>query len=388
MAKKILFVTSEVSGDLITSYLAKNLLALDKDLSLAAVAGAKTKAVGVKVIANSATFGSMRIGWVPLWQIFEYYRQRNLLRKKALAYLEEKKIDFVILVDLNGFSAYFLKILAEKKIPYLCYIPSQEWVMGKVTKQMKTFASSKAPVVSIFPEEHAFYSKLGINSVYLGHPLVDICKNNLSKEEARKNLSIGKNVTLVTLLPLSRKQEVSFILPVILKTADKIRKKQPQIHFCFSLIRLDLKSEIESVLKKFKGLAISFSEDNYSAIKAADLVIAKSGTVNLETALLGTPQIVFYRLSSLSYFVAKYILRINFPRFISPVNLMLGKKVVPEFIQTEANPEKLSQEALKLLSCYSKKSKKDPYKGLKTLMGEKDSLKRAAKKIIELLEAI
>ena len=152
---------------------------------------------------------------------------------------------------------------------------------------------------------------MGIKSIYLGHPLVDICKDIVSKEEARRKILVDKSCELITLLPLSRRQEISYILPVVLETAKLIKKKKKQIKFCFCLARKDLREEVLKVLNKYKDLDIIFTEDNYIAIKSADLVIAKSGTVNLETALMGVKQIVFYKINSLSYFVAKKILRIK-----------------------------------------------------------------------------
>ena len=92
----------------------------------------------------------------------------------------------IVLVDLNGFSAYFLEILKRYNFPFLCYIPSQEWVKGKLTKEMKYICKMKATVISIFPEEDEFYRKRGISSVYLGHPLVDICPLEESKVKARQ----------------------------------------------------------------------------------------------------------------------------------------------------------------------------------------------------------
>ena len=136
---------------------------------------------------------------------------------------------------------------------------------------------------------------------------------------------------------------------MVLQTACKIKEALPHTVFCLSLAREDLRQSINKALKSYPQLNIRYSRDNYSAIKAADLVIAKSGTVNLETALMGVPQIVFYRLNSFSSFVVKHLLKVNLPKFISPVNLMLRRKVVPEYIQDEANAENLSKKALEIL---------------------------------------
>ena len=188
-------------------------------------------------------------------------------------------------------------------------------------------------------------------------------------------------------MPASRPQELNYILPTFLKTAKKLQLRYPNLVVYIPSCRKTFEKKFREGLEKYgiKGKVISQQEDSemipyvYSITK---LALCKSGTVNMELALYGIPQIVGYRVSRVTAFIAKKILNFKI-RFISPVNLLLKQLIIPEFVQKNFNEKKIFYKASRLLDKTSEKEKiKKGYNVLKKELGEEGVVERAAKEII------
>ena len=217
--------------------------------------------------------------------------------------------------------------------------------------------------------------------------MLDLTKKLPSKKFARTILKLKANQNILLLMPASRPQELKYILPTFLKTAKKLQLRYPSLLVFIPSCRSVFDKKIRQGLEKYeiKGKVISQQDNSklmpyiYSLTK---LALCKSGTVNMELALYGIPQIIGYRVSRVTAFIAKRILNFKV-RFISPVNLLVKKFIIPEFVQKNFNEKKIFLKACRLLDLTSEKVKiKKGYTLLRKELGEEGVVDRAAKEII------
>jgi lipid-A-disaccharide synthase len=198
-------------------------------------------------------------------------------------------------------------------------------------------------LLCIFPFEPEFFVSNGINAVYLGHPLTRMVQPSASRAEIRKRSGVPEGTHLVTLLPGSRKGEVARHLPILIETANRITQAglEPAPKFILAVPPgLKLKERIS-------GSSIQLLEgQTWDVLACSDLALAASGTVTIEASLLGTPMITFYRVNKLSWWMGRQLVKVP---FYSMVNLVAGRKIVPEFIQNDVTAARLADEALRLL---------------------------------------
>ena len=206
----------------------------------------------------------------------------------------------------------------------------------------------------------------------------------MTKAQARAELKITEDAQIVTLLPASRKQELRYIMPVMFEAAAYIQAQQPKVRFLIPVSLPDFRDEISAAADTYElNARLLDKADGQRAIAAADLVINKSGTANLEVALMNVPQVVMYRLSNLTGVVAKLIVKTE---FVSPVNLMENQSIVPELLQWDATPESVSQVSLELLTDEDKRQEMlAGYAQMRKAMGEVGVCDRAANEILDML---
>lgn len=308
---KIFVSTGEVSGDLHLSYLIKNMLEIDKNIKFYGVVGEHCKALGVHSVFD--------IKELAIMGFFEALKKYKFLKKKAYEYIEfikKEKIEKVILVDYGGFNLEFLKLIKNDlpNVEVFYYIPPKLWIWGK--KRIKKLRLADHIMV-IFPWEVEFYKRYGIDAIYYGNPFIE------------KYPFIGSKGDHILLLPGSRKQEVTSLLPVMLDLV----KNNTEEKF---LLKLPDKKTFEWVnydLKEYKNLEVS-EKNLEECVKKSKIAVAASGTVTLELAIMGLPAVVVYKVTLLNYLIAKYILKL---KYISLPNLTENKEVYPELIGKDCN---------------------------------------------------
>jgi lipid-A-disaccharide synthase len=240
-------------------------------------------------------------------------------------------------------------------------------------------------LLAIFPEEARYFQSKGANVSWVGHPLLDRLADFPSRSAAREQLGIKDEAIAIALVPASRRQELKYLLPVMCQAAQTIQSKLPQVHFWIPLSLEIYRDEIEKTIQEYGLQATIISSQQRQVLAAADLAITKCGTVNLELALLNVPQVVIYRLNPFTYWVGTKILKITFP-FASPVNLMVVKGIVPEFIQETATPENIISSAMELLlNSQSREQMLADYQQMRQNMGDVGVCDRAAKEILQIL---
>ena len=237
--------------------------------------------------------------------------------------------------------------------------------------------------MSIFPEEAEYYTAHGAKATWIGHPFVDALASCPSRVEARQQLGIPPAQTAIALLPASRQQELRHILPVLSAAAQQIQQQVPTAHFYIPVAHEGLRRSLQTMIAEC-SLHATLTEDAHLTLAAVDLTIGKSGTVNLETALLGIPQIVVYRVHPVSGWLYRKLLGFKVP-YISPVNIVAKQAIVPELLQEAATPDAIAQLALELLQPSELRSQMLEGYRLHLTLGERGVLKRAANLILDAL---
>ena len=388
MNKKIFISTGEVSGDLHGSLLSKALFdeagKKSLDLEICGLGGERMKKEGVKVLQDTTSISAIGI-WEALPLIIPTIR----IQRRFYKLLKKYPPDCLILIDYMGPNINIGTRLKRSRnnIPIYYYIAPQEWAWRVGNNSTTNLINFSDKIFAIFKQEANFYKRRGGNVFWVGHPMIDLTKKLPSKKDSRTILKLRENQNILLLMPASRPQELKYVLPTFLKTAKKLQLRYPNLIVYIPSCRRNFDEKFRKGLEKYeiKGKVISQQDDAelipyiYSLAK---LALCKSGTVNMELALYGIPQIIGYKVSRVTAFIAKRILNFKV-RFISPVNLLMKKFIIPEFVQKNFIEEKIFYKACRLLDLKSEKAKiKKGYTLLKKELGEEGVVDRAAKEII------
>ncbi|MCM8832389.1 MAG: lipid-A-disaccharide synthase [Candidatus Omnitrophica bacterium] len=310
---KICILAGEKSGDNYGSLLVRNFKKLRKDLFIFGTGGEMMKNEGVSLI-KEVPFGQMGFSSI-IKKIFSYLSSI----RKVIKEIEKQNPDFIIFIDNPGFNLEIAKRL-KKRYKTIYYIPPKIWAHNyrriKIIKKYIDF------VIPIFSFEINIYKKENIPAFYFGHPIVDLI-NQQEKE------SLKENGFVIGILPGSRKEEIIYNLPIMKKILENL-KKRLEFKVFISAANQEFKRTIYKIFKN-SDFQYKIDQDLYYIIQNSDIILAVSGTVNLEVAYFKKPMIVFYKTSFLNYFLCKLIVKV---KFISPINIILNQKVVPEYIQS------------------------------------------------------
>ena len=388
---KLLISTGEVSGDLQGSLLIKALrdnAELRKiELEIIALGGERMREAGAELISNTSSIGA--IGFL---EAIPYIFPTLNVQSKIDNYLDFSPPDAVVLIDYMGPNIRLgLKVKKTyPNIPIIYYIAPQEWAWRLGDSGTTDLISFTDKILAIFEEEANFYSNKGGNVNFVGHPMLDFYSNIPTREESLKRLGLTLDKKLLLIIPASRKQELKYILPTLLKAAKLLQENDPSITVIIPSGLKEFDEILQNSLDEYDISGRIILSNEVDDIKqflfsAAHLALSKSGTINMELALNLVPQIVGYKVSRITAFFARYLLRFNV-KYISPVNLLLNKMLIPEFIQEEFKAEKIFNAALKIIDDNS--TKKEiilGYKSLKDKLGKSGVTDRASEDILDLL---
>ena len=381
---KIFISTGEVSGDLQGAMLIKSLykVACDRqiDLDIAGLGGDRMEETGANILANTATIGSMGfVEGIPF--VLPTIKIQSLAKK----YLKEHPPDVLVIIDYPApnlsLASYVKKSFPN--LPVVYYIAPQDWAVPMLNNAPK-ISRVVDKLLAIFPAEASYFASKGIDVTWVGHPLLDRIKLAPDRNRARASLNLDLQSKIVTLLPASRKQEIKYLLPVMCEAAKLIHGQLPEVKFLIPVSLPDYYSAIKSAIEKYQLPATIIEGNVLEAIASSDLAITKSGTVNLELALLNIPQVVIYRVHSFTAWIARQVLRLDIP-LMSPPNLIVDREIVPELKQEEVTAKKIATEAVKLLvDDRSRQKITQGYNKMRSLLGQEGVCDRTAKEIINL----
>lgn len=359
---------AEVSGDVHGSYLAREL----KSCSLFGMGGERMKAAGVDIRLDITRTSSVGIVEA-IANLPTHISTLRTLKKM----LRDERPDALILIDAQGFNMILASYAKKIGIKTIYYIAPQEWLWG-TKKGIDKVVRTIDLIISIFAKEHEMFKAAGGNSVYYGHPLLDIIKVKMDRSQFCRKYLLDADKKIVALCPGSRVQEMNRLLPILLDAAKKLKGVQFVLPISSSIFRSSITDHVSS-----SGLDIKLVEgSSYDVLGNCDLAIASSGTIILECVCLGTPVIMFYKLSAITYYISRYLFRIKLP-FYSMPNLLAGRSIVPEYVMWDATSENIASEAVKLLEDPGKL--KEGYREVMALLGSPGAIKKSAQKIIEFI---
>lgn len=377
--------TGEVSGDLQGSLLVQALKrqaeALGIGLEILALGGQRMAEAGATLLADTSAIGS-----VGLFESLPYVISTLRLQRQVKQYLKQHPPDVMVMLDYGSpnlaMGGFVRKQLPQ--VPTVYYIAPQEWVWSISRRNTQEIIRVSDRILAIFPAEAAYYEKQGGKVTWVGHPLVDRMQTAPSREAARQALGITPEQLVIALVPASRQQEIRYVMPIIFGAAQQIQAQLPQVQFWIPLALEQYRPALEQAIQAYGLPAKLVADPSQTVIAAADLVIAKSGTVNLETALLNVPQVVLYRLNPFTAWIAEHLLKFSAP-FVSPPNLVVMEPIVPEFLQYQATSDRIAQEALEILQNPDRRQQMlADYKRMRQKLGDVGVCDRAAKEILQL----
>ncbi|MBW4488680.1 MAG: lipid-A-disaccharide synthase [Trichocoleus desertorum ATA4-8-CV12] len=398
---RLFISTGEVSGDLqgalLVTALKRQAQALGIEMEILALGGDRMAQAGATLLGNTTAIGS-----VGLLESLPYIWPTLQIQRRAKQYLRQHPPDLVVLIDYLGpnvaIGSYVRQYLPQVPIAY--FIAPQEWVWSLSPRNTARIVNITDRLLAIFPEEARYFAEHGAKVSWVGHPLVDRMQAAPDRTSARQALGIPDDQIAIALLPASRRQELKYLMPVIFQAAQQIQAQLPQAHFWIPVSLEAYRQPIEQAIQHYglratllagQGLAGQGNNSKFEesitlrAIAAADLAIGKSGTVNLEIALLNVPQVVLYRVGAVTAWIARHILKFSIP-FMSPPNLVEMKAVVPEFLQDQATPDNIAQAGLELLLNPARRQQTlNDYQAMRQAIGEVGACDRAAKEILQLL---
>jgi lipid-A-disaccharide synthase len=279
----------------------------------------------------------------PLARIPELYK----IRRHLIQYFTDNPPDVFIGVDAPDFNLSLEKILRARNILTVHYVSPSVWAWRQW--RIKKIKKAVDLMLALFPFESTFYEKHSIPVCYTGHPLADQIPLDIDTESAKKSLGLDPHKKVITIMPGSRNHEIKYLAETFIKTAFLCFKQNPAIEFMVPLISIAHKNRFEALVSEFAP-EIPFKVlvgQTRLAISAADVVLVASGTATLEVMLHKKPMVVAYRLHTLTYHIAKHLVKIP---YVSLPNLLAEEMLVPEFIQDRAQPELLSAAILDMLS--------------------------------------
>ena len=376
-SKKILLVAGEVSGDLHGSHLVEAIQSIDPEIQFFGVGGEGLKRAGMKLLYPSQSLSVVGITEV-LLKLRPILRALRGLKKS----LDRERPDLIILIDFPDFNLRLAKIAHRRGIPILYYVSPQVWAWRP--KRIKLIARLVKKMIVLFPFEVPLYEAAGVDVEWVGHPLLDTVRPALSKEKAFQQLGLDPKRRTIGLLPGSRMHEVERLLPPLLASADVLQREIPDLQFVVPLAPGIPKTILSPWMKNISVPVIVVEGFTYDAMNLSDLLIVASGTATLEGAILGKPMVIIYKVSLLSYWIARALIRVD---HIGLVNLVAEKEIAPELIQRDVNPRRIADEALRIL--------RDPLLSRKMVesmgevrqkLGEPGAAQRAAHIVLSLMK--
>ncbi len=364
----IMIIVGEPSSDLQASRVAAKLKELTPNVAIFGMGGDLMEKVGVELIYHIRDSAVVGIGEV-ITAIPTFLKKRKHLKHL----IRVKRPDAVVLVDFGDFNMPVARFAHGLGIPVIYYIPPKAWAWRP--NRAKKIAKTTTVVASIFPFAAEFYRAAGANVKFVGHPLLDFARTDLSCAGARRALDLVEDRPVLGLMPGSRRREVERILPVMVAVTDQIHQAVPDCQFV-----LPLAPGIDSATLPEMPFVSIVTGDVYEAMRASDLMLIASGTATLEAACLGTPMIVVYKMSRLSWHILRALVKLELSGL---PNVIAGREIVPELLQNQVTAERITPIALELLQNPKKReAQQEHLRWVYEQLGEPGAAKRTAQLIL------
>jgi lipid-A-disaccharide synthase len=365
----VLLVAGEASGDLHGAALVSALRQRDPDIEVWGVGGERLRQAGMHILVDTAAVTTMGIveTFGTLGRLLSTYRRLK-------RFLVEERPRLVVLIDFPEFNLFFAKRANALGIPVFYYIGPQVWAWrrGRVRKIIR-----RADRIGlVFPFEPALYESEKRVAEFVGHPLLDLVHPTRTREETLARYQLDPARPLLALLPGSRKKELRHLLPPAMAAAVELERNGWQV--VLALAHTLTRDDVVAALGGKESPVRTVENDTYNIVHAADTVLVASGTATLETALLGRPMVIMYRVTPLTFAVARLLVRVD---HIGMPNIILGRRVFRELLQNDVTCEKL---VAAVEDTYARRAElRDALRELRGQLGEPGAPARAAALALE-----
>lgn len=378
---RILIITGEASGDLHGANLAKALRAKDPHVSLAGIGGAAMEAAGVQLVRKIGQFDVMgMVGPLVLVAIIRrFFFMRRLFRSKEW--------DTVVFIDHPGMNLRFAYLAKAAGLRVVYYVAPQIWAWAPW--RIRWIKQRVDHVLVILPFEKPIYDEAGVPCTFVGNPILDAVAGHYDRTELRIRFGLSLDERVIALLPGSRTREVEELLPILLDAAEKLARRDPKTQFILAQASTIQDNLLQPLLGRSLVPITVVREQANEVMALSDLVLVASGTATLQAAVVGTPMVLFYRITVPSFWIATFVIRVLVRvKWIGLVNLVAGRTVVPELVQSAATGQRLCEEALRILDdrlAYDQ-MKRDLAK-VRATLGEPGASARAAEVVLAVCRA-
>ncbi len=371
----ILIVAGEKSGETYGAGLVRQYKMINPSAGFFGIGGRQMETEGVEIL-----FPMEDLAVVGILEIMTQIPRIRKIFRRIQDEVKARKPRAAVLIDSPDFNLRLAKKLKKLGLPVLYYISPTVWAWRR--GRLRTIKRTVKKMLLIFPFEEAIYERRSIPARYVGHPLLERVRAAFGREAFFRKYGLDPEKKLIVLLPGSRTTEIRFHLPVLLRAVDIMRKSW---RAQFVLVQADHigTNFYQSVVPGGLRDLTLVRQDAYEAMAAGDLILSACGTANLEAALLGTPFIAFYRLSSLTYSLGVRLVRI---KNYSIVNILAGDRIVPELVQRRFTPVNLVREVKRILDSEDvRTAMKARFQEIRTSLGEVTASRNAALELDELL---
>lgn len=339
---KVYLIAGEPSGDLLGSRLMRAMRRKDKNVEFYGVGGDTMEAEGLKSLYDISDLAVMG-----LTEVIPSIPKILRLIKETIADIQKVQPDVVVTIDSWSFSSRIHKALRKLKlsIPQVHYVAPQVWAWKK--KRARTMYKYIDCLLTLFPYEPKYFTPYKLDARFVGHPVIESEAITADGQAFRKKFNIPENKKTITILPGSRKNEVSRLLPVFMEAAQELHNSDKDFYFVLPTVKT-VANMVKNELKNYDlpVLVVENQQDRYGAFRASSAAIAASGTVALELAICDIPHIIAYKVAPLTAFLAKRFLHIQ---FVNLSNILLGREIIPELLQERCVKGNIRNYILELL---------------------------------------
>ncbi len=374
---RVMISCGEPSGDLYAAALAREIKAITPQGEITGFGGERLKAAGASLVSDFS--GLSVTGLVEAARVLP---RTYAIYRRLIADARDKRPDVFVAIDFPDFNLRLARAMRRLDVPVVYYVSPQIWAWrpGRMAV-MKRVADR---VLVIFPFEADIYRAAGVPVEFVGHPLLDLTGTPEPRESFLRRHNLDPARPVVALLPGSRRNEVTEILPRLAAAAGLIRRSTPGAQFILARaphvaneLLAPLGADAEAPVPPV-AIVEGHADD---VLASADVALVASGTVTVQAALHACPMVVVYRLSPLTYSLGRRFVQVD---TFAMVNLVAGRKVVPELIQDDFTPEAVATEALKLLNDSAAAARmRDDLRAVRAKLGEPGATRRAAESVIE-----
>jgi lipid-A-disaccharide synthase len=378
LSLRLLLSCGEASGDLYAGALTRELRALDPTIGVAGLGGPQFAAAGGRLIDNYRDLAVTGLTEV----IAKLPRSYSALRS-MMAAAQAERPDALVVIDFPDFNFRLARRVKRLGVPVVYYIAPQIWAWR--ASRLETIRAIADRVLVIFPFEESIYRDAGVPVEFVGHPLIDLVKPSATREQFLSARGLSPSAPTVAILPGSRPNEVSRILPDLLSAAALIRSAVPQVQFVVARAP-HLDDRLFAGTDPQSGSAPAVVEgDTDTVLASSDLALTASGTATVQTALHDTPMVIVYRTSPMTYRLARRLVRVD---AIGMVNLIAGEKIVPELVQDAFTPDAVAREAVAILTDPARTARiREGLARVRAKLGGSGASRRAAEAILRVVDS-